>query len=87
MFFFFIFNIDENIIKIYNNKNIKFFYQNLINVALKSNQYIDLYKKHYLILKVAITGPKYRLLFIAFSDLPLIISISLIKRDKILRFI
>ena len=35
--FLFIYNIYKNIIKIYNNKNIKFFYKIFINIILKSS--------------------------------------------------
>ncbi len=37
MAFFLIFDIDENVIQIYNNEDIKLFYQNLVDIALESN--------------------------------------------------
>lgn len=33
--------IDENVIKVYNNKNIEFLCQDLINIALKSSRCVS----------------------------------------------
>ncbi len=33
-------SIDENVIKVYNKKKVKFFYQNLIDITLKRDEYI-----------------------------------------------
>ncbi len=35
MFFSLAVSIDENIIKVHNNKNVKFVYQNLVDIVLK----------------------------------------------------
>lgn len=68
MFFSLAFSIDENVIEVYNNKNVKFFYQNLVDVALKRGWFVGQSKKHHLVLKVVIMNLKSCLLFIAFSD-------------------
>ena len=77
--FIFAFNVDEDVIKIYYYKNVEFFCQNLIDIALEYNWCIGQSKWHHLVLKMAIAGPKGRLLFIAFPDSYLIIGISQIK--------
>ncbi len=41
MIFFFDFSIDEDVIKVYYHKNIKLFYQDLVDIVMKSSQYID----------------------------------------------
>ena len=41
MTFSLIFNIDEDVIQIYNNKDIKFFYKDLVNIALENYQSIN----------------------------------------------
>ena len=67
--------MDRDIIKIYNNKNIKFFYQDLINIILGVYSYIRKLKSHFLILNIEILGPKYGFLFVTFFNLYLVISI------------
>ena len=58
------FAIDENIIEVNYNKDIKFFCQNFINVVLKYGQYVNQAKRHYLIFEIAVTGPENYFLFI-----------------------
>ncbi len=76
MFFSFTLSIDKNVVKIYNNKNVKFLCQDLIDVVIESGQYIEQSERHYLILKVAIVDSESRFLFIIFSDHHLMISIG-----------
>lgn len=40
------------------NKNVQFFCKNCINIALKTGKCIKKAKKHNLILKIAVIGPK-----------------------------
>ena len=40
IFFSLIFDIDKDVLKVYYHKNIMFFYQNLIDIALKDGQYV-----------------------------------------------
>ncbi len=82
MAFSLIFDIDENVVQVYNNKNIELFCQNLVDIALESGWYIDQVKRHYLVLEIAITGLKSHLQFITFLNLHLIISISKIQLGK-----
>ena len=84
MLFAFAFGIDKDIIEVHYDKNIILFFKNLINIALKYDQCIDQSKRHYLLLKMAIAGLKGHLLFIAFFDSHLMISIGQIKMSKIL---
>ncbi len=76
MLFSLVFGVDNNVIEIYNNKNVKFFYQDLIDIVLKCGWYVGQVKRYYLVLEVAIPGPKGCLLFMAFSDPHLMIGIN-----------
>ncbi len=82
MAFYLILIIDKNVIQIYNNKYIRLFCQNLVDIVLESDWYIGQSKRYYLVLKMAIAGFKDRLLFIAFLDLHPMIGISKIELDK-----
>ena len=76
MLFFFIFSINKDVIKIHNNKNIKFFYQDLVDVALKCGWYISQAKKYDLILEIAISGLANHFLFIVFLNFYVMIIIN-----------
>ena len=82
MLFAFAFDVDEDVIEVYYHKNVKFFCQNLINIALKRGQCIDQSKKHHLVLEIAIAVSESCFLFIAFSDSHLMIDIGQIKLGK-----
>ncbi len=69
-------SINENVIELHNNKDVKLFCQDLIDVALESCRYISQSKRHYLVLEVVIVNSKGHLLFITFFDLYPMISIS-----------
>ena len=73
MAFAFIFGVDKNIIQIHNDKNIEFFCEDLIDVALEYCRSAGQSKRHYLIFEVAVSGPKssFPLIFFANSH-PLI---------------
>ena len=58
MFFFLVFDIDEDIIEVNYHKNIEFFYQNLVDIALQYSWCVDQSKKHHVILKMAIVSQK-----------------------------
>ena len=49
-----VFGIDEDVIKVNNDEDIKFLGQDLINIALKAGRCVGQPKKHYLILEVAV---------------------------------
>lgn len=61
-------SVDENVIIIHDNKNIKFPNQDFVNITLKCGWNISQIKNHYLVLKMAIAGFKRRLPFVALSD-------------------
>ena len=76
MLFSFILDINKDVIKIYYHKNVKFLCQDLVDIVLKSGQYVNQSKKHHLVLKIVIAGLKSYLLFIAFSNLDPMVSIN-----------
>ena len=76
MLFAFTLGINEDIIKVYYYENIKFFYQDLVDIALERGRYIGQSKRHHLVLKMAIAGLKHRLLFISFPNPYLMVSIG-----------
>ena len=49
-----VFNINQNVIKVHNNENIKFFYQNFIDVVLEAGGGVRKTKKHNLVLEIAV---------------------------------
>lgn len=65
-------NIDQIIIKIYNNKNILFFCKNLVNITLKTGQNIRQTKWHNLIFEINMLSMKQYFLFGFFLNLYLI---------------
>ncbi len=69
-------------VQVYNNKNIKLFYQDLVDISLKCGWCNSQSKKHYLVLEIAIAGFKSCFLILIFSNLYLIISIDEVKLDK-----
>ena len=79
-----ILNIDQDVIQIYYNKDIKLFNRDFINVVLKTIRCIGKIKEDYQVLKLAISDIKNCLLFITFSDFYPIIDTSKIQLDKLL---
>lgn len=71
-----ILSIDQDIIKIHYDQNIKLFCKNLVDIALIIGRYIKKFKKYDLILRVAITSLKASLLFVTFLNSYLIIDAS-----------
>ena len=82
MGFFWIFNINQDVVHIYYNKNIKLFNQDLIYIALEIGWYIWKPKKHNLLVKMTILGTKNCFLFIAFWNPHWMISTSEIQLCK-----
>ena len=78
-----VFGVDNNVIKIKNDKNIKFFGQNLVNIALEADRCIGQPKKHYLILEVAVSSLKSRFPFIALFHPHLIVSTCEVKLGEL----
>ena len=75
--------IDEDIISINNNKNIKLLGQDLIDITLKTGQCVEEPKKYYLVLKVAIFSLKDRFPFIALFYPHLMVSTCEIKLGEL----
>ncbi len=71
-----VFGIDQDIIQIHHNKDIKLFSEDLVDVALKTGGCIRKTEGYYLVLKVAVSGAKGHLLLVTFSDCHPMISTS-----------
>ena len=82
LLFVFTFDIDKNIIKVHYYKNVKFFYQDLIDAALEHGQCISQSKRYFLVLEMAIAAPEGRLPSIAFLDPYLMIGIGEIELNE-----
>ena len=75
MIFASIFGLDQNIIKVNNDKNVNFFYSDFFDIALKLGKSVKKSKKYKLILKIAILHLKNSFSFFTFSYSYFIISI------------
>ena len=82
MVFSFIFSVGDDIIQVHNDKDIKLFRKNLIDIVLECSQSISLSKRHHLILKITVFGPDSRYLFIFFANSHSVISNSEVKLSK-----
>ena len=58
-------SVDEDVIEVNNDEDIKFLGQDLVNVALEAGRGVGQPKRHYLVLEVAVSSPESRLPFIA----------------------
>ena len=67
--FAFILGVDENIIQIHNDEDIKLFRKDLIDVGLEYCRSVGQSKRYYLILEVAISGLENSLPLISFTTL------------------
>lgn len=79
-----VFGINQDIIPIHNNKDIKLFSKNFTDIVFKHGQNIEKSKMHDLILKMAILGLIKYLLLIAFTDFYLVVHICQIQLNKLL---
>lgn len=77
-------NRDKDIFQIYDKKNIEIFYQNLINILLKDQQYIKKFEQYYLIFEITILNLKLYFLFISFTNLYDMVEICQIRLNKLL---
>ena len=57
-------DIDKDIIKIHNNKDVKLFKEDFIDIALKTGRSVRNFEKYDLILKIPVFYTKNRLLYI-----------------------
>ena len=69
-------SIDEDIIKVQYHKNVEFFCQDLVDIALKRGWCIGQSKRYDLVLEVAIASSESRLPFVSFLDPHLIVGIG-----------
>ena len=60
-----VFSVDDDVIKVKNDKDIEFHGKDIVNIALEAGRCVEQPKKHYLVLKVAVSSLESRLLFIA----------------------
>ena len=82
--FSFVFDVDEDIILIHSNKDIKFFRKDLIDVALEYYQSVRQSKRYHLILKVALSGLESSLSLISFANSHLMVGTSEVELGKLL---
>ncbi len=84
MFFAFAFGVDKNVIKVHYHENIKLFCQDHIDITLERCWYVGQFKRHDMVLKVAISGAEGCILFVAFSDPHLMRDIGQLELDEML---
>ncbi len=77
-----IFGIDQDVIQIYHNEDIKLLSKDLIDITLKTSGCVGKSKGHYLVLKVAVSGAKSRLPLVTFSDSHSMIDTNEIQLSK-----
>ena len=82
MAFSLIFGVDDDIIQIYNNKDIKLFRKDLIDVALECCRSISQSKKHHLIFEMTVSGPESSLSLISFANSHPVICTGKVKLGK-----
>ncbi len=82
MFFALALSVDENIIEIHYYEDVELFGQDLVDIALKRGRCIGQSERHDLVLEMAVAGLEGHLLFIAFPDPHLMVSIGQIKLGK-----
>ena len=79
-----LFSIDQDVIQIHYDKDVKLFSEDFINVALKTGWSIGESKRHDLVLEVAVPSTKNSLSFVAFSNSHPIVDTSQIQLGKLL---
>lgn len=76
LYFCLVFNVNNNVIELHNNRNVKLLCQDFIDVALKYGQSIGQTEKHYLVLGVAVLSFEVCFSFVVFSNSHPIVSIG-----------
>ena len=79
-----VFDVNQNVIKVYNNKNIKFFYQDFVDIALEACGSIVKIEKYDLVIKIAVPQLQDCFLLVIFSNSHSMICIWQFKLSKIL---
>ncbi len=83
MAFCLVLGVDEDIIRVYNVKNIELLRQDLVDVSLKRDRCVGQSERHYLVLEVAVLVLEDCFLFVTFSDPHLIIGVGEVKLGKL----
>ena len=78
-----IISINEDIVQIHNNEDVKFLSKDLVDVFLEACWCICLIKKHHLVLKVAISSFKRCFLLVSFANFYLMICTGKVKLDEL----
>ena len=78
-----VFVINQDVIKVYNDRNIKVFYQGFVDIALEVSRVIKKTEKYHLVLEMAMPHLKSCFLFVTFSNSYLIICICQVQLSKI----
>ncbi len=79
-----VFGIDQDVIQIHYNEDIKLFSKDLVDVALKTSGCVKKTEGHYLVLEVAVSGAEDYLSLVTFSDSHPMIGTSEIQLGKLL---
>lgn len=79
-----IFNINQNVVKVHNNKNIEFLDKDLLNNFLEASWSITQLKRHYLVLEVVRASFKGSFLLVPLSNPHLMIGNSHLKLNETL---
>ncbi len=66
--FVFVLGVDKDVIEVHYDKNVKLFYQDLIDITLECGRCVSQSKGHHLVLEMAIAGPEGRLPFVSFPN-------------------
>ncbi len=82
-----VFTINQNVVQIHNNKDVKMIDKDLVHIALKTDQSVRKFKKHNLVLKITVLSSKTGLLFVTFSNFYPIVGIGQDQLDEILSII
>ncbi len=77
-----VFGIDQDVIQIDHNKDIKLVSKDLVDIALKTGGCVEKTEEYYLILEVAVSGAEGRLLLVTFLDSHPMIGTSEIQLSK-----
>ena len=79
-----VFGINQNIIKVYNNKNSKFFYLDFVDIALDASKGIEKIERYNLVFEIAILHLEDCFPLITIPNSYLIICVSQVLLYKIL---
>ena len=79
-----VFGINQDVIKVYNDKNIKFFCKNLVDVSLEAGGGVGNTERHNLILKMAVTYSEGYFPFVILSNSHSLICIHQVQFSKTL---